>query len=246
MSQSLSGTLNVMLCIALFLIIYGIIGVQIFKDEPPPVKFSTFPDAMLSLFQVITGEGWVDIMHSAMEGSRSAAPAYFISYYVVVNFVLLNIIVAIIVANFELQEDEKLRKQSENFQQRADRFANRTKHRQSFSVRRLAKLRPKSAPSSGAEAALAEPPRAASPDAELPLEPDAELPRANPMPKMARGDAAIVLLADKGKAGFENAARNIDLSFLLDTTGDLMSGADETAGMVSNAYVRSFAAACLN
>ena len=127
-TSSLNGVLGVMMCTIFFMVVYAVMGVQLFyqfSDDFGRESFATFGRGLLTLFQCITGEGWVDVMHAAMITSPVVAPLFFISYYILVNFVLVSIIIAIICANFELSEEEKLSKQRQKFQQESKKLASR-------------------------------------------------------------------------------------------------------------------------
>ena len=59
----------------------------------------------------MTGEDWVDIMYAAMATQPTIAPILFISFTILINFILLNVIIGIICVNFEMQDEEKQEKQ---------------------------------------------------------------------------------------------------------------------------------------
>ncbi|KAK3727865.1 hypothetical protein QZH41_001643 [Actinostola sp. cb2023] len=82
-------------------------------------NFHTSFTAMILLFRIITGEDWNKVMHDCMIdapyctpaddedwrtdcGNRAASLIFFISFYVLVTFVLLNVFVAVIIENFSL------------------------------------------------------------------------------------------------------------------------------------------------
>ncbi|EDO45175.1 predicted protein, partial [Nematostella vectensis] len=81
-------------------------------------NFGTSFNAMILLFRVTTGEDWNKIMHDCMVGEPYCTPAenfwlsdcgnyaasliFFMSFYIVVSFILLNVFVAVIIENFSL------------------------------------------------------------------------------------------------------------------------------------------------
>ncbi|EDO45174.1 predicted protein, partial [Nematostella vectensis] len=81
-------------------------------------NFGTSFNAMILLFRVTTGEDWNKIMHDCMVGEPYCTPEenfwesdcgnytasliYFITFYIVVSFILLNVFVAVIIENFSL------------------------------------------------------------------------------------------------------------------------------------------------
>ena len=53
---------------------------------------------MLLLFQVLTGENWVELLEMGMARSTIAPVSLFVGYYIIVVYVLLNIFIALIMA----------------------------------------------------------------------------------------------------------------------------------------------------
>eukprot|EP01052_Picozoa_sp_SAG31_P047879 SAG31_NODE_9771_length_1229_cov_2.496460_1_plen_286_part_10 len=103
---SLPGTLNVMVCSLFFMIVYAVMGVQLFHDSPEFERssFVNFGTGMLTMFQCVTGEDWVDIMYAGMVTHPVIAPILFITFTILINFILLNVVIGIICVNFELQD----------------------------------------------------------------------------------------------------------------------------------------------
>ncbi|XP_043070635.1 voltage-dependent calcium channel type D subunit alpha-1 isoform X2 [Drosophila grimshawi] len=115
----------VALLIVLLFFIYAVVGMQVFGkialDGGNAItrnnNFQTFQQAVLVLFRSATGEAWQDIMmacsaqpdvHCDMNsdtpgdqcGSSIAYP-YFISFYVLCSFLIINLFVAVIMDNFD-------------------------------------------------------------------------------------------------------------------------------------------------
>lgn len=121
--QSLPSLFNVSVLLALLLFLYAVLGTHFFwaitdGDElGVRSNFASLSTAMLLLFGSATGEMWNTIMHDlsrgggcegqgadALQGCATwAAVPYFVAFSVLSNFVLLNIIVAIILDNFSNQ-----------------------------------------------------------------------------------------------------------------------------------------------
>ncbi|XP_050528815.1 muscle calcium channel subunit alpha-1-like isoform X2 [Daktulosphaira vitifoliae] len=120
----------VALLIVMLFFIYAVIGMQVFgkisksgENDSAITRnnhFQTFPQAVLVLFRSATGEAWQDIMMSCSYrpdevkcdeksdmynqvpscGSDFAFP-YFISFYVLCSFLIINLFVAVIMDNFD-------------------------------------------------------------------------------------------------------------------------------------------------
>ncbi|KAI6241045.1 Sodium leak channel non-selective protein [Aphelenchoides fujianensis] len=84
------------------------------------VNFRSGKEALVVLFRSVTGEDWNDIMHDCMRsppfchwekgmdywqtdcGNYFGAIIYFCSFYLIITYIVLNLLVAIIMANFSL------------------------------------------------------------------------------------------------------------------------------------------------
>ncbi|XP_074140566.1 voltage-dependent L-type calcium channel subunit alpha-1D isoform X3 [Sminthopsis crassicaudata] len=116
----------VALLIAMLFFIYAVIGMQMFgkvamKDNNQINRnnnFQTFPQAVLLLFRCATGEAWQEIMLACLPGKRcdpesdyspgeeftcgsNFAIVYFISFYMLCAFLIINLFVAVIMDNFD-------------------------------------------------------------------------------------------------------------------------------------------------
>ncbi|XP_016099824.1 voltage-dependent N-type calcium channel subunit alpha-1B-like, partial [Sinocyclocheilus grahami] len=87
-----------------------------FEDETPTTNFDTFPAAILTVFQILTGEDWNAVMYHGIESQGGVHRGMFCSVYFIVltlfgNYTLLNVFLAIAVDNLanaqELTKDEE-------------------------------------------------------------------------------------------------------------------------------------------
>jgi voltage-gated sodium channel len=83
----------------LFLFVYGMVGVQLFGDELPD-RWANIGTAMLTLFTVLTLEGWNDILFNAQEVNRFAW-IFFVSFVLIASFLVINVLIAIIINSVE-------------------------------------------------------------------------------------------------------------------------------------------------
>jgi voltage-gated sodium channel len=91
------GSLAVLAVLLLF--IYGMIGWELFGEELPE-DWGTIGDAMLTLFTVLTLEGWPDVMRAARE-VHPASWIYFVSFVLLASFLIINIVIAIVINSIE-------------------------------------------------------------------------------------------------------------------------------------------------
>ena len=81
------------------LYLYGMVGWLLY-DEHDPERFGNIGRSLLTLFQVLTLEGWNDVLAKEMEYS-SWSWVYFVSFVLIGTFVVLNVVIAIIVNSMD-------------------------------------------------------------------------------------------------------------------------------------------------
>ncbi|KAM7445212.1 hypothetical protein ABFA07_006340 [Porites harrisoni] len=130
--SSIKSIVSLIFLLFLFILIAALLGMQIFGGKfieknkaPPRTNFDDFQNAMLAVFQILTGEDWNSVMYSgvnALGGPKSwggiGASLYFILLVILGNYTLLNVFLAIAVDNLanaqiltEDEENEKLERQ---------------------------------------------------------------------------------------------------------------------------------------
>uniref|UniRef100_A0A8C1IMI9 Sodium leak channel NALCN n=1 Tax=Cyprinus carpio TaxID=7962 RepID=A0A8C1IMI9_CYPCA len=109
---------------ASLLIVMSAISLQMFCFVEDLDRFTTFPRAFMSMFQILTQEGWVDVMDQTLVAvGQMWAPVvaiYFILYHLFATLILLSLFVAVILDNLELDEDLKKLKQLKQSEANAD------------------------------------------------------------------------------------------------------------------------------
>ncbi|KAF1396424.1 Voltage-dependent T-type calcium channel subunit alpha-1I, partial [Spheniscus magellanicus] len=133
--QALPQVGNLGLLFMLLFFIYAALGVELFgklvcNDENPcegmsrHATFENFGMAFLTLFQVSTGDNWNGIMkdtlrdcshddRSCLSNLQFISPLYFVSFVLTAQFVLINVVVAVLMkhlddSNKEAQEDAEM------------------------------------------------------------------------------------------------------------------------------------------
>jgi voltage-gated sodium channel len=107
MLRSLPSLGHVSLLLGLLLYVYAVMGVALFGAHDP-AHWGSLGAALLTLFQVLTLEGWVELMAA----SRAAGPLtwlYYVSFVVLAVFVVVNLFVAVVLSNLEDARDEEKR-----------------------------------------------------------------------------------------------------------------------------------------
>jgi voltage-gated sodium channel len=107
--------------------IYAVMGTFLFRDNDP-VRFGNLQRSMLSLFQVVTLEGWNDVLHTQMFGSAVnypdawktlpeeatrmsqarpvAAALFFVSFIMLGTMIMLNLFTGVIIGSMQEAEDQ--------------------------------------------------------------------------------------------------------------------------------------------
>lgn len=97
--HALPGMGHVVLLVMLLFYVYAVAGWHLFHGHDAE-RWGTLGDALLTLFQVATLEGWAEVMRDAMQ-VQPFAWIYFISFVVIGTFVMINLFVAVVINSLE-------------------------------------------------------------------------------------------------------------------------------------------------
>jgi hypothetical protein len=98
------------------------VGDLIRKGLIPRRNFEDFPRAFLLAFQIMTGDDWVNQMHDHLYVFNDWAPALFFFFaFAFMSYILLSLFIAVILENFEVAEEEKMKLQTEAMLTKAER-----------------------------------------------------------------------------------------------------------------------------
>ncbi|XP_060551026.1 LOW QUALITY PROTEIN: voltage-dependent N-type calcium channel subunit alpha-1B [Pantherophis guttatus] len=127
--NSMKSIISLLFLLFLFIVVFALLGMQLFggqfhfNDETPTTNFDTFPTAILTVFQILTGEDWNAVMYQGIESQGGVHSGMFSSVYFIVltlfgNYTLLNVFLAIAVDNLanaqELTKDEEEMEEATN------------------------------------------------------------------------------------------------------------------------------------
>lgn len=106
----------------IFMYLYAIIGVQLFRmPEPPAVGVDPYEnifEAFFTLFRILTGEDWTDLRYNLL-GDANPLPDWVVTTYhttwmILSAFLIINLIVGAIVNNFdEVMNEKRAQKQKQ-------------------------------------------------------------------------------------------------------------------------------------
>ncbi|XP_076859258.1 calcium channel, voltage-dependent, L type, alpha 1D subunit, a isoform X2 [Brachyhypopomus gauderio] len=110
--NSVKSIFSLLLLLFLFILIFSLLGMQVFggkfnfdATEKNRSSFDNFPQALLTVFQILTGEDWNEVMYDgimAFGGPSSSGMIvcmYFVILFICGNYILLNVFLAIAVDN---------------------------------------------------------------------------------------------------------------------------------------------------
>ncbi|XP_056590572.1 calcium channel, voltage-dependent, P/Q type, alpha 1A subunit, b isoform X1 [Triplophysa dalaica] len=120
--NSMKSIISLLFLLFLFIVVFALLGMQLFGGQfnfdqgTPPTNFDTFPAAIMTVFQVLTGEDWNVVMYDGIESQGGVEKGMIFSVFFIVltlfgNYTLLNVFLAIAVDNLanaqELTKDEQ-------------------------------------------------------------------------------------------------------------------------------------------
>ena len=135
---NVSGLLNLIVFVFLITFLTAIFAVQIFRgqfpkldinsqpdDEPIHITFSDIYNGFIGMYQVLSSENWTILLYNSTQydliwNQAWIGAIFFISWFILANFVVLNMFIAVIQENFDVSEDEKRLQQVKAFLQQKE------------------------------------------------------------------------------------------------------------------------------
>ncbi|MFN8641089.1 MAG: ion transporter [Candidatus Binatia bacterium] len=105
MLRSIPSLGHVVLLLGVLLYVYAIVGVHAFGAHDA-ARWGSLGAALLSLFQVLTLEGWPE-MQTALLAVVPWAWVYFASFVIIAVFVVINLFIAVVINNLQTVQGEQ-------------------------------------------------------------------------------------------------------------------------------------------
>lgn len=111
--RSISSLTSVCFLMIIIMYLYSIMGVILFRGKSQVVTgignagdpFGNVLEAMFSMFRVLTGEDWTDLRYDLLVGQSGQGQflitTFFISFYVIAAFLLINLVVGAVCNNYD-------------------------------------------------------------------------------------------------------------------------------------------------
>ena len=106
MVRSIPAISSLLLMVTLVVYFYAMIGWLMFAEQDPE-HWGTLGRSMLTLFTVSTLEGWNVILYEAQE-TMPAAWIFFVSFVLLISFLVLNIVMGILLNSIEREREAAL------------------------------------------------------------------------------------------------------------------------------------------
>lgn len=99
MARSIPSLGHVGLLLGVLLFVYGVLGVHLFGDADP-AHWGNLGTALLTLFQILTLEGWVELQRASM-AAEPWAWLFYASFVLIAVFVVVNLFIAVVLSNLD-------------------------------------------------------------------------------------------------------------------------------------------------
>ncbi|KAJ8383336.1 hypothetical protein AAFF_G00221960 [Aldrovandia affinis] len=119
--SSMKSIISLLFLLFLFIVVFALLGMQLFGgrfifEDYTPTNFDTFPASIMTVFQILTGEDWNEVMYNGIRSQGGVQSGMWSSIYFIVltlfgNYTLLNVFLAIAVDN--LANAQELTKEEE-------------------------------------------------------------------------------------------------------------------------------------
>jgi len=107
---------NFLVLLGIFIYVFSLLGMSMFagafrftasgehdkeNGEVPRENFDSIEFSIITVFQILVGDRWNEVMYMAIQSSGPASVGYFITLVLIGNFIMLNLFLAILLGNFE-------------------------------------------------------------------------------------------------------------------------------------------------
>ncbi|KAI9734913.1 MAG: calcium channel protein [Cirrosporium novae-zelandiae] len=129
-----SGFINLVLFVFLLTFLVAIFAAQILRGQFPLedssgntnfISFFNIYNSFIGMYQILSSENWTTLLYGATESNVGWDTAwilagFFILWYILANFIVLNMFIAVIQESFDVSEDEKRMMQVKAFLQQKE------------------------------------------------------------------------------------------------------------------------------
>ena len=144
---SINSVINIFTFMMVVIIVFACLGMQFYGnmfDEygdgilcsgKPRANFDNFYTAFFALFQVLTGSAWELVLYDCINACQSngvVGAVYVIMFFVLSNYIILNLFIGAVLANMESMDDDGRLKKTHSMRQESEEVAIRAREAQLF------------------------------------------------------------------------------------------------------------------
>ncbi|MCJ1314261.1 calcium channel protein [Agyrium rufum] len=132
--KNAAGLLNLIVFLFLMTFLVAIFAVQLFRGEFPyqdkssnviRITFNDIYNSFIGMYQVLSSENWTVNMYNASQydlewGTGWMGAIFFVLWFILANFIILNMFIAVIQESFDVSEDQKRLQQVKAFLQQRE------------------------------------------------------------------------------------------------------------------------------
>lgn len=115
---TIPGMASIAALLGMLLYISSVMATQLFGDTDPE-HFGDLGTAVLSMFQITTGDDWANVIRPTTD-AEPAAWAFFIFYIVLATYIVLNLFIAVAVEALDRETDESNEELAEELEEAMD------------------------------------------------------------------------------------------------------------------------------
>lgn len=116
-AYTIKAILNFLVILAIFIYVFALLGMESFagkfrfdkrglydaeNGEIPRQNFDSLVDSLFTVFQILVGDKWNEVMYKAYLAVSASSVAYFILLVLLGKIILMNLFLSIILGNFEM------------------------------------------------------------------------------------------------------------------------------------------------
>ncbi|OWK08208.1 CACNA1E, partial [Cervus elaphus hippelaphus] len=89
-TNSMKSIISLLFLLFLFIVVFALLGMQLFggrfnfNDGTPSANFDTFPAAIMTVFQILTGEDWNEVMYNGIRSQGGVSSGMWSAIYFIV------------------------------------------------------------------------------------------------------------------------------------------------------------------
>jgi voltage-dependent calcium channel len=127
--RNVGGLVNLILFVFLFTFLASIMASQLFRGDIPPadnagnealIQFFDIWNSFIGMYQVFSSENWTELMYNVTQYNQMFNTGWYgamflVLWFIIANFIVLNMFIAVIQESFDVSEDEKRLQQVKAF-----------------------------------------------------------------------------------------------------------------------------------